>query len=384
MHTTSPEIAVAGPQPDYPLLDLIRGGAALLVLISHVRAFVMADYVSLVSPHIFQTIFYLLTSFGHESVMIFFVLSGFVVTMSVERQVNADSWHLGRYASDRISRLWTVLIPVLLFTAIIDILTYQLTGSTFYLGYLTYFNSGTLGPADWSILTFLGNVIFLQGIATPVFGSNTPLWSLACEFWYYALLPLITLPFLKKHLGRAVLVASAGAAGVVGLGVGSACLTYFPIWMMGCIALWIGDASRRKRSWMLAIFVTATLGGAGLASISGQSDFASDLCLGLVVACAISLAGRRTRLSQALERIGSHLSKISYSLYLVHFPVLASLSALLLKNERFSDARGFLFFIVFSIVAVAVSTAVYFLFERQTGLVRTLLRTVLVPTTARQ
>jgi hypothetical protein len=38
-------------------------------------------------------------------------------------------------------------------------------------------------PTRSTPAVLLGNALFLQGILTPVFGTNIPLWSLSFEFW---------------------------------------------------------------------------------------------------------------------------------------------------------------------------------------------------------
>ena len=76
-------------------LDLIRVLAAVEVLLDHV-----VDY----SP---RNYFYHIGQLGHESVMVFFVLSGFVIAYSAETKDR----HLGDYAVSRFARLWSVLLP---------------------------------------------------------------------------------------------------------------------------------------------------------------------------------------------------------------------------------------------------------------------------------
>lgn len=60
-------------------LDLIRGSSALLVCLGHLRNAMLVDYSTLVHPNIAIKAFYALTSFGHQAVMVFFVLSGYFV-----------------------------------------------------------------------------------------------------------------------------------------------------------------------------------------------------------------------------------------------------------------------------------------------------------------
>lgn len=66
---------------NYPWLDLMRYVAALLVVLGHFRADFFVNYDQLpASQHGGITqIIYVLTSLGHSSVLIFFVLSGYLV-----------------------------------------------------------------------------------------------------------------------------------------------------------------------------------------------------------------------------------------------------------------------------------------------------------------
>ena len=54
-------------------MDLFRTAAALIVVISHARDVVMADYDGAIA----YAPFYAATGFGHSGVIVFFVLSGF-------------------------------------------------------------------------------------------------------------------------------------------------------------------------------------------------------------------------------------------------------------------------------------------------------------------
>ena len=62
-----------------PGLDLLRAAAALLVMIGHVRNLFFTDYSQVVNCNWLIKSIYFLTGLGHESVIIFFVLSGLLV-----------------------------------------------------------------------------------------------------------------------------------------------------------------------------------------------------------------------------------------------------------------------------------------------------------------
>lgn len=159
----------------------------------HARSLVFVDYGEMRSPELLVKGFYFLTGFGHEAVMVFFVISGYLVGGKVWILYREGRFGWRRYLADRLSRLYAVLFVALVLGAVLD-----WSGYLFFNSYGLY-NKGHAGqiavlgtaPFDrmgW--LDFLVNAFFLQTIAGPPFGSNGPLWSLAYEWWYYILFPV--------------------------------------------------------------------------------------------------------------------------------------------------------------------------------------------------
>lgn len=62
-----------------PWLDLFRGVAALMVCFGHIRNAFWVDYGDIQVKAWWHVPAYLVTGFGHQAVIIFFVLSGFLV-----------------------------------------------------------------------------------------------------------------------------------------------------------------------------------------------------------------------------------------------------------------------------------------------------------------
>ena len=80
----------------------------------------------------------------------------------------------------------------------------------------------------------LGNAAFLQMIAVPPYGSNTPLWSLSFEWWYYILFPLGWIAISKAtRVDASILYLFLFA--VTLYAVGKDIAVYFPIWLMGAL-----------------------------------------------------------------------------------------------------------------------------------------------------
>ena len=105
----------------YINLDFVRGLAALVVLVNHARGFVMKAPADLESrPDVLGLGYYFLTGFGHQAVMVFFVLSGFFISRSILHLIAREQWTWRRYLISRMARLWAVLIPALLLTLLFD------------------------------------------------------------------------------------------------------------------------------------------------------------------------------------------------------------------------------------------------------------------------
>ena len=158
---------------------------------------------------------YFLTGFGHQAVMVFFVLSGFLISSSILRSLSAGTWSWSGYAISRATRLYVVLIPGLLFGLLWDVLGKSLFAST---GLYTQPLGSFGGLVVQDALTagnFFGTLFFLQTIVCSSFGSNGPLWSIANEFWYYVLFPLGLLAgysWLKKSFVAAASLGSLRCA----------------------------------------------------------------------------------------------------------------------------------------------------------------------------
>lgn len=148
------------------------------------------DFQHLQSKSFVPQVLYFLTGFGHQAVIVFFVLSGFLISSTILRSHILGKWSWRHYAVNRATRLYVVLLPGLLLGFFWDRL-----GSWLFAAKGIYAHSlSDLGPAvplkNLTPGNFLGNLFFLQTILCETFGSNGPLWSLSNEFWYYVLFPL--------------------------------------------------------------------------------------------------------------------------------------------------------------------------------------------------
>jgi peptidoglycan/LPS O-acetylase OafA/YrhL len=182
-------------------MDVMRALLALLVAFGHIWILFVRDY----APTGSRTVqaLYGLAGFAHPAVVMFFVLSGYWITRSVMRRA-AGEWSWNGYLADRLGRLLPVLVPALLLGGLLDWLSINLLHSPTHLGLTGSWVLHKDVAADLSLLTFLGNLIFLEGILVHSFGTNGPLWSLAAEFWFYLWFPALYLLIRQRRISWAL------------------------------------------------------------------------------------------------------------------------------------------------------------------------------------
>jgi peptidoglycan/LPS O-acetylase OafA/YrhL len=158
---------VAGPPGESPSvhLDALRGFAAFCVLLNHFRDALFVDYEAIARHNPLTAAAYLVSGLGHQSVIVFFVLSSYLVGASVLRSVRKGNWSWRAYLLARFSRLYVVLLPALLLGGALDWLGMHRPGTeAVYSG-----NSGMHALAinvhstlTWPVL--VANNLFLQTI----------------------------------------------------------------------------------------------------------------------------------------------------------------------------------------------------------------------------
>lgn len=311
----------------------------MLVMSGHLRALFFVGFTEVERPNMAVKGLYLLTSLGHQAVVVFFVLSGWLISASVVRAVANGKWHWRVYLITRLTRLWIVLLPALAVGAFFDLAGMRMFGRDgVYGGVGEYSSIISYEVRDRIILpTLLGNVTFLQAIRVPPFGSNGALWSLAYEFWYYLLFPLIFLLIVssrKTALYRRIGVFAA-ILGVLLL-VGSSVAGLFMVWLLGTVALLAASSGAAQSPLprtsavigMILIIVSNVLAlGLGLVISNG---LVSDFLLGLTFAFTLYLVVRifREELQPTLFHDGARrLASFSFTLYVVHLPLLTFLQA---------------------------------------------------------
>jgi peptidoglycan/LPS O-acetylase OafA/YrhL len=339
------------------ILDLMRGLAAVMVLGDHWRNFFFVDFPEFNLPRRKMFVLpYVLTTAGHQAVVIFFVLSGFFISGSVFRMLESNSWTWRGYATHRLVRLWIVLVPGLLLGAAWDGLGVSLhTTHALYFGYAA--NHLMRDIADQRKVTYLvGNLFFLQGKSVPTFGSNAALWSLANEFWYYLLFPLALLAAWKgQETTKRVLCCLLFLA--ICLWLRGDFLALFPIWLAGAVVYVLPRIpfSAAMRWTAVAFYVPLVL---TVAIFRGAFnllllDYLITVATAVLLWVLLSATSRAP--NNLLVNAIRTLARGSFSLYILHMPILAFLAAYLVGNARWQPTTAH----IVAATAILASTIAY-------------------------
>ncbi|MFA7605112.1 MAG: acyltransferase [Rhodocyclaceae bacterium] len=317
MHSPHTPIAhkVSGTQPhdttDWSI-ELLRGGAALLVVLAHYRDMLGLEYWAV--------------NFTFTGVDLFFVLSGFVFAPYLHgRRLDPIPFYIRRFF-----RLYPLYIVAVLLYAALHL----------------HQNSGNAGH---TLTLILKHALFLhttQDIAT-AFSLNPAFWSLPPEVEFYLVLPLLCL--LGGHPGRALSIAACALILHLALAAASfstaqpaathtttlpaLLLVHLPgllvEFMLGTLA-WQLNRRLRTDAQRLALILGGFLAWLALAALfhhhHDQAPHLQALLhgnVGLLAALTFlpmvaGLAGAGDRFQPVLRAFGRNLGRLSYGTYLFH------------------------------------------------------------------
>lgn len=341
-------------------LDLIRFFAAFLVVLDHYRGafFVEFGLLSSIQQTPLIAVFYSFTRLGQEAVLIFFVMSGYLVGGQALLRLKNDTFLIGDYAIDRTVRIMLPLISALILIFFINLI----------IGVKT-------DPVTW-----WGNLFSLQGVfVKPI---SDPLWSLSYEVWFYILIGGIALLKSKKSELRNL------AFGILFL-----CILVFTklnpinlfIWFIGVFAIFIKPSNtnwlRITIQILFLLFFLATL-----QITKGSRSIENPLLLFLLpkrevleicfafcfsyllinITCIIPIHKHLIR----LNNWGTKLAAFSYTLYLTHFPVLHALQYFGVPKSEIISIKSISFFLFELAISLIVSWLIYSIFEKRTKWVK--------------
>lgn len=359
------------------LISALRGLAALQVAAAHLRAELYPGLRTLEDPSLAYIGLAFITGFAHQAVVVFFLISGWLVGGSLMNRMGKPQ-ALAHYAIDRFTRLWTVLLPTLLLS----------------LGVGLVIGTAAPGPIDFnpgnefSAAALAGNLLGLQTVTVPEFGGNYPLWSLAHETWYYIQFPLLLLVIA----GGGVLRRAAAAAALILLlaTLRDMISLYFTVWLLGAAFSRIRiDCGKAFQALLLvltlALFVYYRLRGSNddLVPASFVQDIICSIPFLLLLASFQQPVDTAAPAYVRTNRVAVFFSEFSFSLYVVHVPVIYLMRHL---GQQFfgrgqldpNAATDFLWYVALLCALVLAAYMFYLLFERHTIRIRNALKNLLL------
>jgi peptidoglycan/LPS O-acetylase OafA/YrhL len=311
-------------------LDAVRLFAALAVVATH-----------LAYPRFSGGLLLPLRTYGNDAVMVFFVLSGYVIAYTAatrDRDVRT-------YAVHRLARLYSVALPAVFLTWAFDEVGRRVDPAL-YDGF--WYKGDEPLRRMLAALTFT-NELWFRGVRL---FTNGPYWSLGYEFWYYA---LFAAAWYWTGWQRRLLVVAIAAV------MGPKILLLLPVWLLG---VWVyrvnsrGGVDPRRGALLflgsIALYVAfRASGGRDLlldwtyeqlgrsfvrTELRWSDEFLSAWLIGLLVAANfVGFFALSSRLAPAMARIERPVrdwAGYTFSIYLFHYPLLQLLAALLPLDPR--------------------------------------------------
>ena len=303
-------------------LDLMRFLAACLVVVYHSNSRLIVESVLPFARH------------GHAAVIVFFVLSGFVIAFAADtKERDARS-----YWASRMSRVWSLALPAVLLTPLLDWVGEPLAPAL-YAGNTTH---------DYAWLRILSSLAFLNEVwsVSIMTFSNIAYWSLNYEVWYYVLFAL----FVYGHPRRRWWWLSLTA-----LALGPKILLLAPIWLLGVVIYrwqrpqsmpeWLGWCcvagsvglwllfDRSQVTELATEWLKGVIGPYWHRELAFSKWFISDYLLALIV--FLNFVGVRRvifRVETAvhlIERPVRLLAAYTFSIYILHQPLIYFFAALI-------------------------------------------------------
>lgn len=329
-------MAFIRPAPESPVtprlsawIDALRWIAASVVFFSHLHALLFQNNDHVIHAGFVTRTYYLVTGLGHQAVVVFFVLSGYLVGGEVVRGLAAGQFSWKSYLLRRITRLYSVYFLALILGVVFDYIGMAAAAPEgLYTGGLPFAELNYAVSDRLDLKTFAGNLVFLQTIAVPTLGSNGPLWSLANEAWYYLMFPLLAWAWAARWsplLSRAGAMIMAFICMVI---TRVEILPWFTVWLLGLVPVFLRIRIPVPLSLGLFLITVLTI---RLGKIPTLSLWTEDMILGSALTVLLLSLTSAPPASRAVPFAKLHrwLAGFSYSLYLMHWPLLLLSAGLL-------------------------------------------------------
>jgi peptidoglycan/LPS O-acetylase OafA/YrhL len=292
--TAVPPPAAPRPKAHITILDGLRGIAALSVCLYHFTGGAMSTFRHPVMQFVGHR--------GYLGVEMFFVISGFIIPFALARS-NYSLGHFGKFMVRRFVRIGP---PAYLAMGI-------LAGTCFLVDYFHLSPEPFSKPITWPMLVH--NLLFTIPFTSYPW-INGIFWTLSIEFEFYLVLGLV-FPLVRKYWWGILALGLALSASNYIPGMPEPTLFHYNVLFTFGMAAWLMFDKLISRPYFFALL--------GLFSVIGVFQIpAPHVLAGLATALAIVYV----RFSNP---VATFFGNISYSLYLLHVIVGATVELLLIR-----------------------------------------------------
>lgn len=302
-------------------IDFLRGIASLAVVLFHIT-----HTKNFLNPE--GLVYNLFKDGGEFGVIVFFVISGFIIPYSMNRSGYRVS-DFKPFLFKRIIRIEPVYILSILFMASLMVLLSKMP--EIYWGWSAY-------KLDFT--NFLMHLGYLINILPDERWINPVYWTLGIEFQYYLLIGLIFPLFIRKNklVNVFLLFLITAACWFIFLyfmkdtylRYGSLIFRYFPVFLVGISLFQL--KTERINLFAFIIFNLCILVLIG-------TEFQPRAIIAIIFALFVLFAMKRS------PKVFLFLGKISFSMYLIHIPVETFFTKLIIPHFQSDVSRTILIFL---------------------------------------
>ncbi len=326
-------------------LELLRFAAALAVLFNHYRFFAqMPGMLAIERSSIpLYSLLWPLYNYGYLGVQIFWGISGYIFFWKYGAAIRAGAVSAREFFWLRFSRLYPLHLATLVAVVGLQAVYRSMAGSDF------------IYPAQDATL-FVQHLFLASDWVSISFSFNGPIWSVSAEIAVYGAFYALLRNFAPS-MGLCAAVVIAGLflalAGVQWVMI--SCATYF---FAGGLAALAPAAARRIAGPALLVLLL-------FLGALDPGNFAAKLPMILLVAgpCLLLVIAQEWRWLARWQRPVQLVGNLTYSSYLLHFPLQLLLAIAVGATGLVPNITGLAFFAAWLATTFTAAFACYRLFE---------------------
>ena len=124
---------------------------------------------------------------GSYAVLVFFILSGFLIAHSIREKSKSNlGYGFGNYVIDRFFRIYPPFVAALLLVFVLDVAQFEYTGQFYsFIQYLISLSINLLQMQEFPLATYINEHYMIEAFRFRLMGTNIPLWTISIEWWLY-------------------------------------------------------------------------------------------------------------------------------------------------------------------------------------------------------